>query len=203
MDTKEKFDATIERCKNLCKLNQSEENDDLLRAAIVLGVAALDAYAIDRFMDGFVQYIKHHIVNEQTVRFLADSGFTLKDALELIHDRKARPFRRIRTVVENASSKKSMHSFERIDDLYKFYELQSITTEAATLGRNKRKASQMLSDIEYMISRRHDIAHAADYNGKNKLNEVLKAQIDVWLNTLEQFVNSMEEILQRKYQKGP
>lgn len=76
---KQKFDKTINRCDEMVtlynRLKENEENDgsvsqDTLRGAIVLAVAAFDAYATDCFSENFVSYIKKYGIDDSLEELL-------------------------------------------------------------------------------------------------------------------------------------
>lgn len=196
MNAKERFDDVMSRCNQLLDLYETSQNSDLLRSAVVFGVAALDAYALDRFMEEFVPFIKSHNLNGDRVKFLADTGVTLEFALGLIKDDRDRPFRLIRTVVEGASGK-SMQSFQKINELYKFYGLKGICDNAIDATKKKR----IRDNIVKMIARRHAIVHAADYNGKNKLQGLDKRTVSRWLESMKLFVYNFDKIVTNKFKK--
>lgn len=88
---KAKFDRTISRCKEQIKIyNKLKElkekntdldiavSQDILRGAIVLAVAAFDAYATDCFSEKFVTYIKRRNVDESLIKLLDKAGFNIE-----------------------------------------------------------------------------------------------------------------------------
>lgn len=199
------------RCEKLCILYKTSSNDDLLRAAVVLGVAALDGYVVDRFMDVLVDYIKTTNLTKGKILFLEEAGFKLKDALEIIRERKERPFRHIRTIVERAYEHNSMQDFDIIGSFYGFLGLPRIVVDSARMAakaarvknaRGKTAGQRIIDDLRAMMDRRQDIAHSADYNGKNRLNKMVQKEVEKWLKYLGIFVDSMEKIMQNKFLNG-
>ena len=55
---KARFDETMVRCNALTALYDTTKNDDLLRAAVVLGVAAMERFLKDRFLELFIPFLK-------------------------------------------------------------------------------------------------------------------------------------------------
>lgn len=195
---KQRFDETINRCRRLIALYQENDpNPDFLRAAVVIAVSGLDMYAVDRFMEEFVGYVKTHPIDEKMVELLEKRGLSLGVALDIIKCGTARPMRMLRTVIEKGYSKTSMQSFDNIDDLYSYYKLGKLTENAEKkAGRKSLKGS-----IGKLITRRHEIVHAADYNGKNCLQEIKCEQVSKRVNDLKIFVESMDAIISNKFTK--
>ena len=195
---KQRFDETINRCLELITLyRENVQNPDFLRAAVVIAVSGLDMYAVDRFMDEFVGYVKTHSIDETMVKLLEKRGLTLGVALDIIKCGSARPMRMLRTVIEKGYSKASMQSFDNIDELYSYFKLGKLTENA-----EKKAGRKSLRDsIEKLIKRRHEIVHAADYNGKNCLQEVKCERVFKRINDLKTFVESMDAIISNKFTK--
>lgn len=211
MTTKKRFDTAMARCQNLCSLYSTTRNEDLFRAAVVLGVAALDGYVVDRFMDVFVDYIKSTNMSKREIQFLEEAGFKLKDALDIIREKKERPFRHVRTIVEHAYEHNSMQDFDKIGSFYGFLGLPRIVVDSARMAakaarvknaRGKTAGQRIIDDLRAMMDRRQDIAHSADYNGKNRLNKMVQKEVEKWLKYLGTFVDSMEKIMQNKFLNG-
>ena len=136
MKAKDRFDAVMNRCENLIKLYNSSKNDDVLRMVVVLGVAALDSYASNRFMDECIPYIRKGCDETVAAKFLENLGFTLEDAIGVLKSGGNRPLRKVRTIVERIHEKDSQQSFTKIDDLFKSYGLQNISKNASRkIGR--------------------------------------------------------------------
>ena len=195
---KKRFDDTISRCRDLVNLHLTQiTNDDLLRAAVVFAISALDMFAIDRFMEEFVGYIRRFKVDDSVAKLLEKNGFTAQVAIGLIKGESERPMRLIRTLVERGYAKTSMQSFESIDGLYAIYKLGTLTKNAE---RRLNRKNLRLS-IEKLIHRRHEIVHAADYNGKNQLQGVEAEDVLRRINDLAKFVDSMDAIICNKFKR--
>lgn len=199
---KQKFDKTFNRCNemvntyNVMKENANEEcviSQDILRGAIVLAVAAFDAYATDCFSEYFVHYVKKYGVDSSLEELLKQAGFTVKFALELIDS--DRPYRKIRTLIDKYYYKYTTQKLNVIDELYKQYHIQGLTKNAARRsGKNERI---LLQSVNKIIERRHSIVHDGDYNEHNKIKSVssndLKRIID-----LKVLVDNMEYIISNR-----
>lgn len=199
---KEKFDRTYNRCKEMIELYKNlKENcnadfnisQDMLRGAIVLSVAAFDAYATDCFSEHFVFYIKKYGIDESLEKLLINAGFTVKFALELIDSE--RPYRKIRTLVDKYYYKYTTQRLNVIDDLFKQYHILGLTKNAAQ--RSGRNRDSLLKSVEKIIERRHSIVHDGDYNDHNKIRQVTNADIKK-IEDLKILVDNMEFIINNR-----
>ena len=201
---KAKFDKTILRCKEQIRIynklkelkEDSEDLDiavsqDILRGAIVLAVAAFDAYATDCFSEKFVTYIKCKNVDESLINLLDKAGFNIKFSLELI--KSERPYRKIRTLIERYYSSYTTQRLCVINELFLQYHISKITDNAARKSGKKT----LLSSVEKIISRRHCIVHDGDYNDFNRINQVRESDIKR-IDDLDILVKNMDEIIENK-----
>ncbi len=195
-----KFKKTILRCGDLVSTYetlhlQHQQNQgipvpkDILRAAVVLAVAALDAYATDAFAEKLVPYLKKYTPDQSLVDLLHQAGLDTKEALTLIT--MERPLRRIRTLINNHHSTYTTQRFDVIDQLFLPYRLKNFTQNAeAKSGKKLLKTS-----VEKLIARRHEIVHDGDYNGHGKIKDIDSDQIKKRISHLETLVTNMDAIL--------
>ena len=199
---KDKFDRTITRCYDLVNLYEKMKSNgesppqDMLRGAIVLSVAAFDAYATDCFSEHFVEYIKSNRVDDQIVKLLSDAGFDIRFALGLIDSE--RPYRKIRTLIERYYSRKSTQKMDVVDELFLLYHLKNITGNAA--AKSGKDSQKLIKGIEKLVERRHQIVHDGDYNEHNRITPVSQADIKR-IRLLRLLVDNMEEIVNNKFAK--
>ncbi|HEU0189111.1 MAG TPA: HEPN domain-containing protein [Gallionella sp.] len=195
-----KFKKTITRCDDLVSTyetlhQQHQQNQggsapkDIVRAALVFAVAALDAYATDAFAEKLVPYLKKYKPDQSLVDLLHQAGLDTKEALILIT--MERPLRRIRTLINNHYSTYTTQRFDVIDQLFLPYRLKNITQNAeAKSGKKLLKAS-----VEKLITRRHEIAHDGDYNAHGNIKDIDSDQIKKRISHLEILVTNIDEIL--------
>lgn len=201
-----KFNKTIERCKILVetfkqiKASSTSNPDspvvatkDILRGAVVLAVAALDAYATDAFSEKFIVYIKHKAPDESLVNLLSNAGLDVKQALMLLST--DRPYRKIRTMIEKYYSKYTTQKFDVIDDLFLQYRIADITANAERRSGFKR----LKRSVELLIERRHEIVHDGDYNDWNRIKDIQEAVVERRITDLEILVKNMDYILENKF----
>ena len=205
-NSKKKFDQTIARCEKLVQDYNDikhayemghiefEPSQDLLRAAIVLAVAAFDAYATDCFAEKFVDYVKRFGINSEIETMLTKAGFDIKFSLGILNAK--RPYRRIRTLIDHYYSTYVTEELEVIDKLYKMYSLTNITKNAA--NRSGKDQQRILRSVQKLVKRRHSIAHDSDYNEHGKL-KCVNARETNRINDLKILVDNMDAIIENKF----
>ncbi|PWB37354.1 hypothetical protein DCO47_04610 [Pseudomonas sp. NDM] len=191
-----KFHKTARRCDTLVSayttlhaLNGNEAPKDIVRGAVVLAVAALDAYVTDVFVEKLATYLKKHRPGELLIDLLFAAGLDTKEALSLLTNK--RPYSRIRNLVRTYYATYTTQKFHVIDSVFKVYGLKNLTKNAA----QKTAKAHVLSRVEDLIDRRHEIAHAGDYNKHNRIQDIDHARVKVWLTALEDLVKAMDEII--------
>ena len=196
-----KFIKTVRRCEALVEAYKKlqaidAENGvdvptpkDIVRGAVVLAVAALDTYVTDAFSEKLVPYLQKYKPDEELIELLYKSGLDTKEALVLLG--MERPYRRIRTLIENYYGSYTTQKFDVIDQIFRPYRLTKITENAAKRsGKISIKAS-----VGKLVERRHQIAHAGDYNRHEKIIDINEDQIAKRIKHLELLVTNIDEIL--------
>lgn len=208
-NSKKKFDQTVARCEKLVSDYNDikrehdaghieiEPSQDLLRAAIVLAVAAFDAYATDCFAEKFVDYVKRFGINAEIENMLKKAGFDIGFSLELLKAK--RPYRRIRTLIDHYYSNYVTEKLEVIDALYKMYSLNDITTNAAR--RSRKDEQRLLGSVQKLVNRRHSIAHDSDYNEHGRLKRVNASDTNR-IQDLKILVENMDAIVENKFSRN-
>lgn len=197
------FEKKIERSLNLIVLQKPTESiikasrttsyvdsSDLLRAALVLGVAAMDSYFTDVFAERFVPYLRKKGPNKAMVSLLESAGFGTETALKIMA--MERPYRHIRTLVEESLEKKVTQTTSVIDDLFLAFDLKNFTQHIEQLKNRKT----LLRSIKNAVNRRHKIAHEGDINSHGKLNPITRNDVRHKLKDIVQFVSGADQILQ-------
>ena len=198
-----KFEKTIKRSTALISTYRSllrqRGNDgtiraprDLIRAAVVLSVAALDAYVTDVFSEKLVPYLRKYKPDDLLVKILRDAGLDTYEALTLI--KMDRPFRRIRTMVNTYYKTYTTQKFDVIDKLFLSFRLKDITDKAQ--AKSKRK--YLKKSVSKLIERRHKIAHGGDYNSHGNLNKINLKETEKRIDALKLFVHCIDEIVSNR-----
>ena len=203
MTAKNCFDEALDRCEKLIELFDKEQNDDLLHASVVLAVAALDKYCKDRFMEFFESYYngKAHGRNlcKDCKEFLEKAGVTVEYMLSVYQAKEENPSLsptyEISEKLKEHLYKSTFQSSDAITELFQCYGLKEIIKNAV----GKVQSENVFELVERMIYRRHRIAHTADYGKEMELKEIRKAEVECWLRSLDDMVNSLDSILENRF----
>lgn len=133
--------------------------------------------------------MKKHRPGDLLIDLLFAAGLDTKEALSLLTNK--RPYSRIRNLVRTYYATYTTQKFHVIDSVFKVYGLKNLTKNAA----QKTGRAHVLSRVEDLIDRRHEIAHAGDYNKHNRIQDIDHARVKVWLTALEDLVKAMDEII--------
>ena len=199
-----RFEQTVKRSLNLMSLQDAVEQvfmvqgagevdpGDLTRAAVVLSVAAMDAYFTDVFAENFIPYLKKRGPSERICKILNDAGLTTKVALNLLS--MERPYRRIQTLVEQFFERQTTQRAETVDNLFLSYGLKNFSQNVQKLKRRKT----LLRSVQIIVERRHKIAHDGDLNAHGRLNPIDHKKVKRRIMDIVTYVAGAEEILQKK-----
>jgi len=199
---KSKFDRTINRSKRLIKQYKTFKgldlpaSKDMLRASIVLSVAAIDAYVTDVFIELFIPFIQENDINDNMCELLESKGFNLKSSLSLLKNDD--PFSELKQIIEGYLEKHTTQKADRIDGLFDTYCLSNITFNAAKkMSDNPKK---LLNDFNEIVQRRHKIVHDGDYNKSQSINDVSEKDIEK-IDAIVTIVSGIEFILTNKFKE--
>lgn len=87
---------------------------DIVRGAVVLGVAALDAYVTDVFTEKLVKYLKRYTPSDSLVQLLNEAGLDTRMTLKLIT--MDRPYRGVRTLIDRYLKDTLLKNFGKLTD---------------------------------------------------------------------------------------
>jgi hypothetical protein len=198
----EKFERTVERSLNLMSLQQGIQKvfnagnqdkvdpSDLTRAAVVLSVAAMDAYFTDVFAERFIPFLKNKGPTDKICEILNKAGLNTKVALELLS--KDRPYRRIRTLIEQYFDRHTTQRVETIDDLFLSYGIKNFSQNIQKLKGRKR----LLRSIKIIVERRHKVVHEGDLNAHRRINPINYNEMKRRIIDVVAYVSGAEQILQ-------
>lgn len=165
------------------------EENDLIRAAVVLAVAGFDAYFTNKFCDILNPYLKSHKPGPTLIATLRDAGLDTEAALELAV--MERPFRRIRTLVQRSLAGRTTQRFEAIDELFLSIGVKNLCLNA----QKKTGYSNLNARVEALVLKRHDIAHSADLNSHANPREIDREKIRRRLVDLQRLVEACDDII--------
>lgn len=202
------FEKTVSRSKGLLELHERgsylDENDDLIRAAVVLGVAGFDRYFTAKFCDVLVTHLKsNQKIGSDLYKRLEKAGFNTEFAIKLIsetvEDRTKRPFRKIRTIVQNSLSAHTTHRDDAIDDLFKSLGLKDLSAHAERKAKNRR----LVSSVMQLVDIRNKIAHEAHVKQTGEPRKLDAGKIASRIEDLETYVTMCDEIVDSKFGVRP
>ncbi len=190
----------MERSLNLLSLEKAlDENQahalekldlsDLSRSAVVLAVAAMDAYFTNVFAENLVQYLKEKGAKKQLTDLLADAGLDTSTALELLTMQ--RPYRRIRSLIESHLERTTTQRPEAIDELFLGYGIEDFCCRVQGIANRKN----LTASIRKLVERRNEIAHEGDINSHGKLQNINRKRIRRRVEGVVKFVAAAEQLL--------
>jgi len=192
------FDSTSARAESLITLHSllddaqkaaMPDSRDLLRSAISLSVAGMDAYFTDRFAESLVRFLKKRGATSGLTTLLSEAGLNTKVALEMLTMQ--RPYRRIRTIVEKRLSEYTTQKQAVIDALFLVYGVKDLCRHAE--GLSKRKT--LLKSVNNVVLRRHSIVHGGDLNSHNRARLISEEMAKRYIKDIDLFVHSAEALL--------
>lgn len=166
-----------------------EDYDDLGRASIVLIVAAMDNYFTDAFVENLIPFLKNRKPTDELVSQLSNTGFTFKNALELLHEDD--PYSRISEKFEIRLETHVTQNIEIIDKLFLAFGYKGFCKSAEGKSREK----DVIHTFEEFVSRRHSIVHEGDYLENGELRAFEQNQITTQVQSLEKFIEACDEII--------
>src|SRR6056297_202988 len=198
------FEKTVDRADSLIALAATgpeiEESDDLIRSAVVIAVAVFDRYFTAKFCDVLVPHLKSgDKIGSNLFARLEKAGFDTEFALRLIADgvdnRTARPFRRIRNIVQTSLSSHTTHRDDAINDLFLDIGLKDLCTNAEKKAKKRRLVKQIME----LVDIRNAIAHEAHVKLDGNPRAIDPEQIQKKMNALRVFVQSCDEIIDNRF----
>jgi len=199
-----RFEEVIKRSLDLLSMQQLVENlvaasrsphdlSDMARASIVLAVSAMDGYFTDVFAEKLVPFLKKKKkAPKSMIEFLECAGLNTEVALELLG--MARPFRRVRTLVETHLELRVTQHVEAINRLLRVYGFKEFCSQVEGKARRKR----LIGSIQTLVRRRHDIAHKGDLNSHGKLKKLDLSTTKKRVMDVVKFVSTAEELIQKR-----
>ncbi len=168
---------------------EKTDHSDIIRAAIVLAVAAMDSYFTNVFSEHLIEYIKKRGPTEKMANFLKDAGVDTKCALELLT--MERPYRRIRSIVAKHLARKTMQKVEAINKLFEPYGIKDFCEAVQKATRRK----QIISSLKILVLRRHKIVHEGDLNSHGRTRPVNVKDTKKRVQDILTFVSKSDEII--------
>ena len=196
------FRETITRSKRLLDLVDQTaydaHNDDIIRGATILAVAAYDRYFTAKFCDILVPHLKSStVISKDLIKRLESAGLDTSFSLELIVSK--RPFRKIRTIVQASLSRVTTHRSSVINDIFVSVGLKDLTKNAQKRAGRKNLEKR----IQKLVDMRNEIAHEAHINAHGNAKTITSADIRLRIEDVELFVEHCDAIIDSRFGKKP
>jgi hypothetical protein len=172
--------------------------DDMLRSALVLCVAAMDAYFTDRFSEGLGPFLRTKVPSPALIKMIEDAGFNTKEAITVMVTMD-RPMRRVGNLLKDHLSGFTTTNLSRIDELYTKVGISNFCFHVAA----KAKRPTLAKTLQKAVSRRHEIAHSGDRNDHGKLQAIDLKTCKKLILGVQNFVNAAEDILSKALPAPP
>jgi len=193
-----RFEKVIKRSRDIITMHSAVckdqnlgtlEHSDLLRSALVMAVAGMDSYFTSRFTENIVGYLKKNVPTSGMIEVLASAGLDTRQALEMLT--MDRPYRRIRTLLDDHLFDHTTQRFDVIDKLFQVYKVKDLSKNAQGLS----KRTELLKSVEIAVLRRHAIVHGADCNSHDKLSPIGDRWVKGKIDDVELFVRKCDELI--------
>lgn len=162
---------------------------DILRSSLVLGVAAMDGYFTDRFLESFTAFVKQNRKTPALLKMLTDAGVNASVAIDLLTMQ--RPYRRLRTLITDYLENYTTQKTSVIDGLYLAYGIVGLTTNACGIAKRKKLAGR----ISAAAARRNAIVHDGDLNAHDRSRVVDGKTFRKHLEDITLYVTSCETLI--------
>jgi hypothetical protein len=192
------FHKTVHRSNGLLDLYDTgpalEEPTDLIRAAVLISIAGFDRYFTSKYCDVLIPHLKSGKRTDKTLfKSLEEAGLNAEFALELIESK--RPYRKLRTIVQNSLSKHTTHRTEVIDELFLRLGLKNLCSNAQA----KVKRKNLLARIGKLVELRNEIAHEGHVKVNGSTRSIDCSDTRSRIADMNLFVESCDSIINKKY----
>lgn len=167
----------------------AHNHDDLIRAAIVLKVAAMDHYFTNKFMDMLTPFLRSNGATKDLSIIIEESGISFQEAINLLNSDK--PFRKIEKKVSYKLNRFVAQNVVKIDSLFKGFGIHNLCESA----QGRAKDNRLLRNVNLLIRRRHSIVHDGDLDKKGNTKIIGKSHILKKIESANIFIKNCDEIL--------
>ena len=134
---------------------------------------------------------------------ISKAGLSTEVALSIISEsvenRNSRPFRKIRTIVQNSLSTHTTHREDVIDELFLALGLKSLCANAV----KKSKRNVVIKNVNKLVDLRNEIAHEGHVKNTGEPRSIDKDAIRKRVADLKVFVTCCDEIIDSKFGSKP
>lgn len=210
------FKLTLARAQSLVDLHEksfpkgrppeSGEPPDLLRAAVVFAVAALDSYMHDKIAENVVRIVS--CCGRKGGGFPGNllealkSGLSLEKSLVLIY--RKRPDHEIKRIMEQYLSERTFQDPGKIEAALKYIGLSDLW-EPLRLRLHLTSKEKCRKFLVHYVKRRHCIVHEGDvYKSKkhhHKLKAISRPYARNCVNDVKRFVQELDAVIDAHLKK--
>lgn len=176
---------------------------ELLRAAVVATVSALDRYVHDAVLEHSWSLLSRAEKDvPKALKRMTVSVLATKKALEKQRiDPKSRPGHLVKAAMQ--AQLHIDHTFQKPDDIVKGAKMLGIDnfwTKVATEMPNAPPKIDVINKLKVIANRRNQIVHEADLVRKTKakqvtLRDISRSEAEEWVNWIRSFVDAMEKVV--------
>lgn len=199
------FMATHGRAKTLLKLHSSgtpgrpkRERGDILRAAVMLAVAAVDAYFHDKILERITPYLKAKKgkgLPGDLIKML-EKGGGVEKLLGIFYEE--RPHRHIHTIVRQAQADITFQKPDKIESALRLVGVTDFWYLVALKMRRRTSKKFLRRKLGQYAARRDAITHEADQATGKRLREISRPYVKLCLEFLTRFIKAADVVIDKK-----
>ncbi len=175
---------------------------DLLRAALVLGVSALDRYVHERVVKRIVPSLRSSSLTSRQEAFQIPATLALALSADLLKAQKAgklrRPANEVRKVLQETLHKRPFQSWRELEEAFALIGITDLAQQVQSAGKlaNLKLFKRQLDQI---VRRRNEIVHEADLvrhqrGGKVRPRPIDPSFVHASLDFLDDLVSKLEAV---------
>jgi len=200
------FRLTIDRAQKLVDLHRTlcsrgrprAEYADILRAAVVISVSAMDAYFHEKIPENIARLVRAKKGKNLPGKFVdtIKSGASHDKLIGIFFQK--RPLSHIVTIVRKSMTDRTYQDPSKIEDVLK---IVGVTDVWYKVGRKlKLRKEKAKTYIQGYVTRRHQIVHRGDYGQtkktKNQLKPITRPYAERCVREVKRFVEAIDGIIE-------
>jgi len=195
------FSATLQRAETLLTFHSAtrgrppKEREDILRAAVMLAVAAVDSYFHDKILERLTPFLltrRGRSIPGGLIKLLENSGGVGK-LLEILYA--DRPHRRIHTIVTRAQADLTFQKPDKIEAALKILAISDFWYRVARKMGRRTSREGVRRKLGQYASRRDKIAHEADRTTGGELAPIRKPYVAGCISFIRRFIHAADHVI--------
>lgn len=202
------FDLTHQRALALIDIHRKlhsrgkppKKSADILRSAVVLAVAGMDAYFTDKISENAVPLIRK-LGGKDLPGKLVDAVSNQMNSQQMLEAMlRQKPLAHVGTAVRKALANNTYQDPGKIEQGLRMLGVSNFWCEvAAELGMAQ---TDVRSSLARVVKRRHDIVHKGDLGTtkktKHKLRALGRTEAEEMVQTIDRFVRAADEVINKQ-----